>query len=113
MTMVYNHTFRNLVFQFDNVEEHPHFHRKAFRIKGKTIFVTLDEKDQTANLNLTEIEQSVFCQIDKEMIYPVAGAWGRNGWTTVNLKKVTKEVLAEALKLAYGNAAKKKTKYKR
>lgn len=106
--MIDNNAFRNLVFQFENVEEQPHFHRKAFRIKGKTIFATLDEKDETANLKLTEIDQSVFCQINNEMIYPVPGAWGLKGWTTINLKKVTKDVLADALKLAYETTAKKK-----
>ena len=106
--MVDNTTFRNLALQFENVEEQPHFHRKAFRINGKAIFATLHEKDQTANLKLTEIDQSVFCQIDKETIYSVPGAWGRKGWTTVDLKKISKDILEDVLKLAYETTAKRK-----
>jgi predicted DNA-binding protein (MmcQ/YjbR family) len=106
--MIDGKTFRNLALGFGNTEEQPHFHRQAFRVKGKTIFATLDEKEQTANLKLTEIDQSVFCAVDNEVIHPVAGAWGRKGWTTVDLKKVQKKILGEMLKASYEAVAKKK-----
>lgn len=108
--MVDNDTFRSIALSFANTEEHPHFHRKAFRIKSKTIFATLDEAAQTANLKLTEVDQSVFCEVDKEIIYPVPNAWGKQGWTTVDLKKISKKLLTEALKIAYETASIKKKK---
>ena len=108
--MIGNGTFRSMALSFANVEEQPHFHRQAFRIKGKTIFATLDEKEQTANLKLTGVDQSVFCAIDKRIIYPVPGGWGRQGWTTIDLKKIPKKILADALKAAYETAATKKKK---
>lgn len=106
--MINNDTFREMALHFENTEEQPHFHRQAFRIKGKTIFATLDEKKQTANLKLTEVDQTIYCQIDKEIFYPVSGRWGQQGWTTVDLKKVSRKLLAEVLKISYNIAAKKK-----
>ena len=36
-------TVRQLALSFPETDEHPHFHRKAFRVK-KNIFATLSEK---------------------------------------------------------------------
>ncbi len=85
--MVSIETVRKLALAFPETDEHPHFERKAFRVKKK-IFATLLEKDKTVNLKLTLEDQSVFSAFDKEVIYPVAGGWGRMGYTTVNLKKI-------------------------
>ena len=91
---------RRLALSFPETDEHPHFDRKAFRVKKK-IFATLSEKDKTLNLKLTLIDQSVFCAYDNTVIYPVPGGWGRQGFTTVNLKKVKKSMLKDALITAY------------
>lgn len=106
--MVDNETFRVMALQFDNIEEQPHFHRKAFRVKGKTIFATLDEAEQTANLKLSEADQSVFCLIDKQNIYPVQNAWGKKGWTSFQLRNIPKRVVKDGLRAAYTVAASKK-----
>jgi hypothetical protein len=52
--------FRKLALSFENAEEHAHFDRIAFKIKGKRIFATLDEKGITANLKLSPLDQSAF-----------------------------------------------------
>ncbi len=91
---------RKIALAFDETDEHPHFDRKAFRVKKK-IFATLLEKDNTLNLMLTPLDQSVFCSYDKTIIYPVPGGWGLKGATTVNLKKVKKSMLIDALTIAY------------
>lgn len=96
-----------MALQFENSEEQPHFHRQAFRVKGKIIFATLDEKEQTANLRLTEIDQSVFCKIDEQNIHPVPNAWGKKGWTTFHLRHLPKTILKDALQVAYETAANK------
>jgi hypothetical protein len=95
---------RQLALSFPETDEHPHFDRKAFRVKKK-IFATLSEKDKTLNLMLTVIDQSVFCAFDNTIIYPVPGGWGRKGATTVNLKKVKKSMLKDALTTAYCHIA--------
>lgn len=91
---------RQLALSFPETDEHPHFERQAFRVKGK-IFATLQEKDKTLNLMLTPADQSVFCRIDSKMIYPVPNKWGLKGATTVDLDKVTLAIFKDALTVAY------------
>jgi hypothetical protein len=102
--MVSIETVRQLALSFPETDEHPHFERRAFRVKKK-IFVTLSEKEMTLNLKLTPVDQSVFCSIDSTVIYPVPGGWGRMGFTTVNLKKVKKALFKDALTVAYCTTA--------
>ncbi len=97
-------TVRELALSFPETDEHPHFERKAFRVKKK-IFATLSEKDMTVSLKLTLADQSVFCAFDKTVIYPVPGGWGRMGFTYVNLKKVKKAMFKDALTVAYCTSA--------
>jgi predicted DNA-binding protein (MmcQ/YjbR family) len=78
----------------------PHFEKTSFRVKKK-IFVTLDTMKQRAVVKLSEIDQSVFCKYDNSVIFPVPGAWGKQGWTIVELKKVRKTMFKDALQLAY------------
>jgi hypothetical protein len=100
-------SFRKLALSFPESEELPHFHLPSFRFKKK-IFATLWEKDHKAMIRLPVIHQSVFCSYDHSVFYPVPGTWGRQGATFVELKKVKKTVLKEALTIAYNNLATKK-----
>ncbi len=102
--MVSIETVRQLALAFPETDEHPHFDRKAFRVKKK-IFATLSEKDRTVSLKLTPADQSVFCAFDKAVIYPVPGGWGRMGFTYVNLDKVRKTMFKDALTVAYCTVA--------
>ena len=102
--MVSIETVQKMALSFPETDEHRHFDRKAFRVKKK-IFATLSEKDMTLNLKLTLVDQSVFCAFDNTVIYPVAGGWGRMGFTTVNLKKVKKAMLKDGLTVAYCTTA--------
>ena len=87
--------------------ELPHFERASFRV-NKRIFATLDEKKKIAVLMFSPIEQSVFCAFDKTVIYPVPGAWGTKGCTYIDLKKIKKNMLKDALACAYNNILAKK-----
>lgn len=89
---------------FEEVVELPHFERTSFRVKKK-IFCTMDEKQQIAVLMLRPEDQSVFSAFDKTVFYPVNGTWGRQGATTVELRKVRKSMFKDALTLAYCNKA--------
>jgi hypothetical protein len=101
--------FRKLALSFDNTEEAAHFDRAAFKVSGKRIFATMHEKDKTANLKLTEVDQSVFCSYDKGLIFPVPNKWGLQGWTTFDLK-VPKEIMLDALNTAFQDVIKTKKK---
>lgn len=91
---------RKLALSFEDTEELPHFDRTSFRWKKK-IFATMSEKENVVCVMLSVIDQSAFCAYDKTVIYPVPNAWGKKGATYVNLAKVKKTMLKDALQTAY------------
>ena len=100
-------TFRTLALSFDEAEELPHFEKTSFRIKKK-IFATLDEKKNHAVVKLSLIDQSVFSDSNKEVIYALSNKWGKQGWTLIELAKVEEETLVDALTTAYQHVVKPK-----
>ncbi len=103
-----NTEFRDIVFSFENTVETPHFDRLAFKVTGKRIFASLHEASQSANIKLPLIEQSVFCDYGKA-VYPVDNKWGKQGWTTFELRDLPKALVADALNVAFFNALKPKS----
>lgn len=97
-------TFRELCLAMPDVSEVPHFDRRAFRTKRK-IFATLLEAAHTANFPFTPEEQAAWCQLAPDAFYPVPGGWGLQGWTTVDLRKVKRSQLVDAVQSAWYNAA--------
>lgn len=107
MAMVSISSFRQLAFSFPGTTEAPHFEKTSFRVKKK-IFASLSIEKQLACLKLSLIDQSVFCAYDKSIMYPVPNKWGQQGWTYVELKKVKKSMLKDALATAYNETSRKK-----
>ena len=101
--MVDLQTFEELCLAMPGVEKVLHWDHPAFRTKRR-IFTTLWPETTSANFNFTPEEQAAFCQEDPKSFYPVEGGWGRQGWTTVNLKKVKKKMLENAITSAWYNA---------
>ncbi|MDW3646932.1 MAG: MmcQ/YjbR family DNA-binding protein [Bacteroidia bacterium] len=101
-----------MAIRFEEVKEEGHFEKTSFRIRKK-IFATMDEKDMHVVLKLNDIDQSVFVDYD-DSIFPLPGAWGKKGWTKVNLKTVREDLFQDALTTAYRTVAPKKLadKYK-
>lgn len=104
--MVNSNSAKKLALEFDGAEEASHFEKISFKV-NKKIFATLDTKSNQMVLKFTEIEQSVFSAHDNTIIYPVPNKWGKQGWTIVELKKVKKEVLIDAIRTSYCNVAPK------
>ncbi|TBO40832.1 MmcQ/YjbR family DNA-binding protein [Pedobacter kyonggii] len=106
-------TFIAHCLSFDEVIELPHFEKTSFRV-NKKIFATLNLQKKQATFKLSEIDQSVFCNFDRNSIWPATGAWGKQGWTIFHLTALTDEMLIDALTLSYCNVAPKKLseKYK-
>lgn len=102
--MVSIDTFRKLALSLPHTTEEPHFEKTSFRI-NKKIFATLDEKENRACLMFDLVQQSVFSAYDKTIIYPVPNKWGQKGATYIELKKVRKDVLKDALEQAYNKVA--------
>lgn len=109
--MVSIETFRQFALSFPNTNEEPHFEKTSFRANNK-IFATLDAKKNLACLLFDPIQQSVFSAYDNTIIYPVPNKWGQKGATYVELKKVRKDVLKDALEQAYNKVVVKSVKKK-
>ena len=92
--------FKKIALSFPGSTDMPHFEKSSFRF-NKKIFATLDIPNHRTCIKLSQIDQSVFCSIDKTMIYPVSNKWGKQGWTIVELQKIKKPLLKEALIKAY------------
>lgn len=93
--------FRKLALSLEGTEENPHFDRAAFKVTGKRIFATLHAPSRTANLKLSPVDQSVFCDYGKQAVYPVPNKWGQQGWTTIDLVKAPRELIQDALETAH------------
>jgi len=97
--MVETETFKSIALAFKEVTEQPHFEKTSFRVRKK-IFATVEATQRKAVLKLPEIDQSVFCLMGT-IFQPVPGAWGKKGWTEVDLEEVSYEMLQDALRIAY------------
>ena len=102
---------RRLALALEGTTEAPHFDRAAFKVAR--IYVTLAADGKTANFKFTPDEQDFKCMMLPEAFAPVPNAWGRQGWTTATLAKLTVADLASALEMAWQHALAKKRPRKR
>ena len=97
---------RRLALALEGTSEAPHFDRAAFKVKRN--YVTLAADGLTANFKFTPDEQEFKCMMAPEAFAPVPNAWGRQGWTTANLSKLSLPELKSALETAWSHALPKK-----
>lgn len=93
---------------FPEAIEMPHFEKTSFRV-AKKIFATLDKKNQKVVVKLNEVDQSVLSS-GNTGIRPIQNAWGKQGWTIIELKKVRKTLFKDALSTSYNEVAPKRLK---
>lgn len=89
-----------MALSFEGSDEKPHFGRTAFTV-NKKIFATISFKDKTLNVRFTPQAQFIFCPPQSDVIFPIPNAWGKQGWTTINLTKANKKLVKSALEEAY------------
>lgn len=94
--------FRTIALALDGTIEAPHFDRTAFKVAR--IYATLAADQLTANLKLTPDEQEFKCMLAPECFAPVPNAWGRQGWTTLDLAAAQVEELKSVLGMAWQHA---------
>ena len=99
---------RRLVLGLEGTAEAPHFDRAAFRVER--IYVTLAADGRSANFKFTPDEQELKCTVAPEAFAAVPNAWGRQGWTTATLSKLSAAELKHALETAWAHAVSKKAK---
>ena len=95
---------KELIRSFPEVTEAPHFEKLSFRV-NKKILATLTPDGKLLTVKLSLIDQSAFSSFDKLIIYPVPNKWGAQGWTQINLEKIRKAMLKDAVTAAYCEVA--------
>jgi hypothetical protein len=93
---------RRIALSLDGTTEAPHFDRAAFKVRR--IYVTLAADEKTANFKFTPDEQEFKCLLAPKAFQPVAGGWGRQGWTTATLSAMSVADLRQALDMAWRHA---------
>jgi hypothetical protein len=101
---------RRLALALEGTTEAPHFSRTAFKV-ART-YVTLSADGRSANFKFTPDEQEFKCLMAPEAFAPAPKGWGRMGWTTATLSKLSTAELKAALEKAHAHAAKKPGKRK-
>jgi hypothetical protein len=99
---------RRIALSLEGTTEAPHFDRAAF--KAARIYVTLEASGRTANFKFTPDEQEFKCMMAPDAFAPVPNAWGKQGWTTATLSKLSAADLKGALEMAWQHAVAKKSK---
>lgn len=87
---------RKLALALPEVEEKSHMNHPDFRVRNK-IFASLSADGQRGTLKLTPEIQSTISGDDDAVFTPAPGAWGRSGWTFVDLASVELGVLRDLL----------------
>ena len=95
---------RKLALSLENVSEAPHFNRTAFRTPRR-IFATLANDGGDVNFKFDRHLKEFYCEQAPEAIAPVAGGWGRMGYTSCDLKKIDEATFVSALKAAHALAS--------
>lgn len=97
---------RRVALSLAGTVEAPHFDRSVFRVAR--IYVTLAADGRSANFKFTPDEQEFKCMMAPAAFAPVAGAWGRQGWTTAMLAALSAAELKDALETAWRHAVPKR-----
>jgi hypothetical protein len=98
--MVDLETARQIALSLPGAVELDHHGRPSFRANDR-IFATLWEPQNRMMVKLSPIDQSVFYSFDASVFYPVPNKWGLKGATFVELAKVRRDMLEDALNIAY------------
>lgn len=100
--------FRRIALGLEGAVESAHMGHPDFRVNGR-IFATLGYPDKEwAMVKLPPDQQAEFVELGG--FSPVKGAWGKQGSTSVQLKKVKENALTAALTLAWQSVSLKKTR---
>jgi len=92
--------YRRMALALDGVIEAEHMGNPDFRVGGR-IFATLQHDLRTAAVTLSPEDQAHFVAEAPGVFSPESGAWGRAGWTRIQLAPADEELVGEALTLAW------------
>jgi hypothetical protein len=93
--------FRELALAFPGVVEGAHMRHPDFRAHGK-IFATLAyPSDEFGMVKIEPADQKRLVELHGQMFVPVKGAWGLQGCTSVRLAAAQRDVVSQALDMAW------------
>ncbi|MFC5563511.1 MmcQ/YjbR family DNA-binding protein [Methylobacterium aerolatum] len=75
-----------------------------FRVGGR-VLATLWTEEERLVLRLNPEDQARFCDAEPDLFMPLDGAWGRRGWTNLDLMVCDEEILRAALLAAWRTTA--------
>jgi hypothetical protein len=94
---------QELALALENTSAAPHFDRVAFRTPRRT-FATLARSGGDMNFMFDRAQQAHFCESAAQAMAPVAGGWGRMGWTSCDLATIDLKTFRAALTAAHAGA---------
>lgn len=71
-----------------------------FRVGGR-VLATLWTEEERLVLRFTSEIQAHFCEAEPDLFSPLDGAWGRRGWTNLDLMDCEEDTLRTALLAAW------------
>jgi hypothetical protein len=97
--------FRKMALEIPTAVERSHMNHPDFRVAGK-IFASLGVPDKTWGMvKLTPEQQRAFIEKAPKIFKPCKGAWGRQGYTNVDLAAAKTSIVRAALDAAAKNVA--------
>ena len=97
---------RAIALSLPEAEEHPHFDKTSFRVRGK-IFSTLTADGEQVMVKLPLEIKAAVEQAHPEAFVPLPGAWGRSGATLLVIAAMKDDTLADLVRLAWRQVAPK------
>jgi len=100
--MLSNDQVRQLALALPEAEEHDHRGRPSFRV-SKKMFATLWPDERQAAIKLSIADQTALVTADPKTF--TIGPWRHQGWTFVNLVKISEEVFGDLLEASWRESA--------
>ena len=94
--------FRRIALGLEGTIEGAHMGHPDFRAGGR-IFASIHPDPRVAMVKLSPEQQEQFVTDHPRAFAPEAGAWGRQGYTKVQLHAVDEDTVGEAMTLAWRN----------
>ena len=98
--------FNRLALGFKGTVASPHLGNTGYAVNR--IYAVLAADGATANFKFSLEEQRQLCTIARDTFTPVAGGFGKKGWTTARLDRLPEDELATALLTAWQHARPRK-----
>ena len=91
---------RALALMLPETVEGAHSGNPDFRVGGR-VFATLWVEEERVVLRLAPALRDALCAAEPDLFRPIDGAWGRRGWTNLDLDPCEEETLRDALLAAW------------